>query len=83
MDPTQHNAFCNKCGKTTTWIKNKCVGCKGVFPCKHKCSHVDCRLERKEMRECSCHFILELDEKCKRCEIPQKAKDDNLDNKEI
>jgi hypothetical protein len=67
----EHNAFCNKCNKTTLWRGDEkrtfCQSCNGPFPCYHQCSHVDCKLERKELVVCECGKILEIGQKCNPC----------------
>ena len=47
--------YCNKCGKDTTWtsigrVRDKCDECGLIFPCKHKCIHIDCA-EAKEAKK--------------------------------
>ena len=80
-EPNQ-NSYCNNCAKTTTWTKNKsyliCQECKGVFPCKKACTHWDCRLERKEIEECSgCGLLKEIGGACM---CKETLTQDNVEN---
>lgn len=48
--------LCHKCDRVTVWSqprKNskrvKCEGCGDVFPCAHKCKHIECLANGRDM----------------------------------
>jgi hypothetical protein len=48
--------YCHRCRKLTEWTdmrggRERCAGCRDVFPCRAECGHVDCAERRSQIRD--------------------------------
>ena len=71
LETKTENSFCTTCGHITTWAISKnhaiCQGCKGIYPCKHKCNHWDCMESRNEAYVCPECGVLRTKDGCLVC----------------
>lgn len=49
--------LCHRCDAVTNWVQVKrsysfrCEGCKMLWPCAHRCAHLECRTVRGDSLE--------------------------------
>lgn len=50
--------LCHQCNKDTFWVpiysgspRMKCSECGDIYPCRLRCEHLDCKLERSSWRK--------------------------------